>query len=113
VIAAFISKQENTDLMPKKTRKAKMRAAQRPIRVGYPVGPTSATKEPMRESFAPRATSISLVSSRSAVPMAFDYRYVFQDLRRIALLAGTFFALMFVIWFLVEVEGIHLIPGLL
>jgi hypothetical protein len=98
--------------MPKKTRKAKMRAAQRPIRVGYPAGPTALIKEPMRETIAPRAASPLSGSSRSAVPIVFDYRYVFQDLRRIALLAGTFFALMFVVWFLVVVQGIQLIPGL-
>ena len=99
--------------MPKKTRKAKMRAAQRPLRVGYPIGPTAPTMEPMREAIAPRAAAPALMSSRIAAPLVLDYRYVFRDLRRIALLAGTFFVLMFVIWFLVEVQGIHLIPGLL
>lgn len=99
--------------MPKKTRKAKMRAAQRPIRVGYPVAPTSPTAETVRESNTPRAAASTVMSSRIAAPLTVDYRYVYRDLRRIALLAGTFFVLMFVIWFLVEVQGIHLIPGLL
>jgi hypothetical protein len=99
--------------MPKKTRKAKMRAAQRPLRVGYPAGMTAPIAEPVRDAFAPRAVAPALMPSRTAAPVMFDYRYVYKDLRRIALLAGTFFVLMFVIWFIVEVQGIHIIPGLL
>jgi hypothetical protein len=99
--------------MPRKTRKAKMRAAQRPIKVGYPSGPIAPGAEPVRESLAPRTVAPAVMSSRTAAPLIFDYRYVYRDLRRIALLAGTFFVLMFVIWFLVEVQGIHIIPGLL
>lgn len=99
--------------MPKKTRKAKIRVAQRPIKVGYPVGPTTSTAETIRQPLAPRTVPAAQMSSRSAASLSVDYRYVYRDLRRIALLAGTFFALMFVIWFLVEVQGFHLIPGLL
>lgn len=96
--------------MPKKTRKAKMRAAQRPIRAAYPVMPNPPTPVPSRETSLPRPGS-STIPSRTAT-LSYDYTYVFSDLRRIALLAGFFFLLMFVIWFLVEVQGIHLIPGL-
>ncbi len=99
--------------MPKKTRKAKMRAAQRPIKVGYPAPATMPTPEPGRETFAPRAVIPTVTASRSAAAPTFNYQYVYHDLRRIALLAGTFFVLMLIIWFLVEVQGIHLIPGLL
>lgn len=98
--------------MPKKTRKAKMRAAQRPIKVGYPVMPPGGN-EPIRETLVMRPASPSSAPIKSSATAIFDYRYVFRDLRRIGLLAGTFFVLMFVIWFLVEVRGIHIIPGLL
>jgi hypothetical protein len=102
--------------MPKKTRKAKMRAAQRPIKAGYPSAAGAGAgrvAEPTRETFAPRPVAPSVTASRSASTLTFDYKYVYQDLRRIGLLAGLFFVLMFILWFLVEVQGIHLIPGLL
>ncbi len=99
--------------MPKKTRKAKMRAAQRPIRVGYPAPAAAPTTRPTRESIAPRPVGPPVMASRSVAPLTFDYKYVYQDLRRIGLLAAGFFILMFILWFLVEVQGIHIIPGLL
>lgn len=99
--------------MPKKTRKAKMRAAQRPIRVGYPAPAPSPTTGPIRESFAPRSVAPPVMASRSITTPTFDYKYVFQDLRRIGLLSVAFFGLMLILWFLVEVQGIHIIPGLL
>ncbi len=103
--------------MPKKTRKAKVRASQRPINAGYaPAGsrtaPMAPAMEPSREAFAPRVvTAPPPVVARSATPATIDYGYVYRDLRRIGLLALAFFALMFVLWFVVEVQGIHLIPG--
>jgi hypothetical protein len=99
--------------MPKKSRKAKVRAAQRPIRTTYPVGPAVTPKRQPGESMTPRAASTSAAPARTGVALTFDYQYVYKDLRRIALLAATFFGLMFIVWFLVEVQGVHLIPGLL
>ncbi len=99
--------------MPKKTRKAKVRAAQRPIRAGFPAPAPAPMPRPTRESFAPRPVAAPVMASRSVAPLTFDYKYVYQDLRRIGLLAAGFFALMFILWFLVEVQGIHIIPGLL
>ncbi len=104
--------------MPKKTRKAKIRASQRPINAGYtPVAtaPTSTeTLEPTGETFTPRAAPRPApVIGRTMPQITYDYAYVYRDLRRIGLLALTFFVLMFVLWYLVEVQGIHLIPGLL
>ena len=102
--------------MPKKTRKAKIRASQRPINVGYaPTAPApTRTMESTRESFSPRAASAqSPILSRPLAPVTYDYGYVYRDLKRIGLLALTFFVIMFVLWFLVEVQGIHIIPGIL
>ncbi len=103
--------------MPKKTRKAKIRASQRPINTGYApaaprTGPVAPTLESTRETFVPRAAAAPMpVVTRSATPASFDYGYVYRDLRRIGLLALAFFAIMFVLWYVVEVQGIHLIPG--
>lgn len=99
--------------MPKKTRKAKVRAAQRPIKSAYPIEAPVPQPQTVRQSLTPRASPSSALAARSAAPLTFDYTYVYRDLRRIGLLAGTFFVLMLIIWFLVEVQGIHIIPGLL
>ncbi len=104
--------------MPKKTRKAKIRASQRPINVGYapagpaPAAPTAPTLEPKRETYMPRPSATPApVVTRALSPATYDYTYVYRDLRRIALVAGFFFAVMLILWFVVEVQGIHLIPG--
>ncbi len=100
--------------MPKKTRKAKIRASQRPLNVGYAPSaqaPTSTLEAP-HDSFAPRpATSPTPIVGRVYAPPTWDYSYVYRDLRRIGLLAAAFFAIMFILWYVVEVQGIHLIPG--
>ncbi len=106
--------------MPKKTRKAKMRASQRAVSAGY--GPTTRTAEPLDEEFtqpvtprvaAPVMPRTVTSSSRAVAPVATDYSYVFRDLRRIALLALLFFGIMFVLYFLIEVQHIPIIPGIL
>ena len=107
--------------MPKKTRKAKMRASQRAVSTGY--APAARTVEPSDEEFtqpvAPRAASsvmprtVAAPSSRTVAPITTDYSYVFRDLRRIALLAVLFFGIMFILYFLIEVQHIPIIPGVL
>ncbi len=115
--------------MPKKTRKAKIRASQRTINPGY-VAPAPRTLEPDDQEFttpaaAPAVTSTPArvsaptvgrstapAAARGATPITLDYNYVFRDLRRIALLAVFFFAVMFALWFLIEVQHMSIIPGL-
>ncbi len=107
--------------MPKKTRKAKVRASQRAMSSGY-AAPSPRTVEPTDQDFAtpvaaqavatqtmPRPSS---AAARSATPIVYDSGYVFRDLRRIALLAIFCFGLMFVLWFLIEVQHVAIIPGL-
>ncbi len=109
--------------MPKKTRKAKIRAAQRSAGTGYAPAPSvpapsasgpsapTPTAQPGRVAPVSRGTAAP-TSLKTASPPITDYGYVFRDLRRIAALAVFFFGLMVLLWFLVEVQGIHLIPGL-
>ncbi len=107
--------------MPKKTRKAKMRASQRTIGSGYV--PAARTIEPSDEEFTQPAPArvatpvmtrtVASPSARAVVPIATDYGYVFRDLRRIALLAVLFFGIMFVLYFLIEIQHIPIIPGVL
>ncbi len=103
--------------MPKKTRKAKIRASQRAVNPNYvpaPAAPVANAPLTPRETMIPRSGSApSNLTARAFAPQTFDYGYVYRDLRRIGLLALLFFGLMLVLWFLVEVQGIHLIPGLL
>lgn len=107
--------------MPKKTRKAKIRASQRAIGSGYV--PAARTVAPADEEFTPTAPTraaapsmgrvASMSSARAIAPIVTDYSYVFRDLRRIAILAAFFFGIMFVLWFLMEVQHIPIIPGVL
>lgn len=106
--------------MPKKTRKAKMRAAQRPVTPGYvaPVPrPVEREDRPVsaRPSYASSGAPVSRSAAmpRAASPITLDYGYVFRDLRRIALLAAGFFVIMLVLWYVIEVQHISLIPGIL
>ncbi|MGB8648820.1 MAG: hypothetical protein WCF84_26520 [Anaerolineae bacterium] len=110
--------------MPKKTRKAKIRASQRAIPSGaYAPAPT--TTGPSDEEFTTATSAASVrtapamsratapASARAVSPVSVDYSYVFRDLRRIAILAAVFFALMFVLYFIVEYLHIPIIPGIL
>ncbi len=100
--------------MPKKTRKAKIRASQRPISAGPVAAPVAPSPRPEQTHEVLTARSVAPAptpTTRSVAATTWDYTYVAQDLRRIGLLAAFFFGLMFVLWFLVEVQGIHLIPG--
>jgi hypothetical protein len=100
--------------MPKKTRKAKIRAAQRPVAPGYVPAPRPADTQGRPTPYrTPVAGTIATGPIRSVISATMDYGYVFRDLRRIGLLALLFFAIMFVLWFLIEVQHIPLIPGIL
>ncbi len=108
--------------MPKKTRKAKVRASQRAVASGYRPAPVSRPVEPLDEEFdstpvapvaAPVSRSMPPASARAISPVTTDYRYVFRDLRRIAILAGLFFAIMIVLYYLIEVQHIAIIPGIM
>ncbi len=107
--------------MPKKTRKAKVRASQRAVSTGYM--PAARTIEPSDEEFTqPAPTRVAAPvttrpmpssSARAVAPIVTDYSYVFRDLRRIAVLAAVFFVIMFVLYFVIEVQHIPIIPGVL
>jgi len=89
--------------MPKKTRKAKERAAaRRRMSSGYELPPVT---EPVGERPVARPIPSAMPSprvssfTRGPAPVTFDYSYVYGDLRRIGLLAAFFFAVMLVLWF--------------
>ncbi len=84
--------------MPKKTRREKLRASRRPLNI-----PQAAPRSgPAPTTTADRPT-IAPAPTRVAVPqLTFDYHYVYNDLRRIAILAVSFFALLIVLSFVLR-----------
>lgn len=102
--------------MPKKTRKMKQRAAmRRSVVVEAPIEqediePEVKNLETEPATAAPRLTTqerpirMRQVSygSRAASPLTFDYSHIYGDLRRIALFAGFFFAVLIVLSFVIK-----------
>lgn len=89
--------------MPKKTRKMKERAAMRRALQSRPseenAANTSVTSVEeasarIRPSFAP--------SGRAITPQTFDYSHIYSDLKRIALFAGFFFAVLITLSFVIK-----------
>jgi hypothetical protein len=96
--------------VPKKTRKMKERASQRKIHVpAAPAQPSAGAVEsaPTRIAApgAPVATPARTVTparSGGPAPLTFDYTYVYRDLRRIAILAGSAFAILIILSFVIK-----------
>ena len=85
--------------MPKKTRKMKQRAAMRRStqqvqeNVAVPTAAQDDAPVRMRPTFS---------SSRPVTPFTYDYSHIYGDLRRIALFAGFFFAVLIVLSFVIK-----------
>lgn len=89
--------------MPKKSRKMKERAAQR--RVISSVQPrTNVVEPPVSSEAAPtlRMRQVAPPVSRAAPQLTFDYSHIYADLRRIAVFAGFFFAVLVVLSFVIK-----------
>ncbi|MFQ6059079.1 MAG: hypothetical protein ACE5MB_09415 [Anaerolineae bacterium] len=91
--------------MAKKSRRARRKARKgRRARRSFPRGaPTSTTVSPVavpREVRVPQ--EMALPSQRTAVDFREEYYYVYQDLKRIALLAGTMFAVLIILSFVLR-----------
>jgi len=92
--------------LPKKTapasrpdKRAKKRVMVRPAALSEPQGEAvvnrpAAAAAPMRSAWAPVARA---VSRSSGLIKDEDYRYIYSDLRRIGLLAGSLFAVLIVL----------------
>ncbi len=90
--------------MPKKTRKMKQRAAERrsslPPQMETPTGATAPTAEPT--TAAPIRTRTDFATSRVVSPITYDYSHIYSDLKRIAVFAGFFFAVLIVLSFVIK-----------
>lgn len=88
--------------MPKKTRKMKQRAA---MRRSVAVAPTPASDVEVAGASASEAIAPARLlpsSARPVTPLTFDYSHIYGDLRRIALFAGFFFAVLIVLSFVIK-----------
>ncbi len=86
--------------MPKKTRKMKQRAAQRREMLG-PYQPASAEPSAAKDA-AVVSTRSAFASARAAATFSYDYSHVYADLKRIAVLAGFFFAVLIALSFIIK-----------
>ncbi len=88
--------------MPKKTRKMKQRAAERRSMQQYaPQEPQpGAPGAPAAE--APTRTRSDFSAARVVTPLTYDYSHIYSDLKRIALFAGFFFAVLIVLSFVIK-----------
>ncbi len=87
--------------MPKKTKKMKQRAAMR--RSYQAPGQEQQVEETMAE---PAETAVRMrpttPGSRAVTPLTFDYSHIYGDLKRIALFAGFFFAVLIALSFVIK-----------
>ena len=97
--------------MPKKTRKAKERAAERRMITQSSAPPvetsTAALGGTMGASTAGSPMLRAATRTSSAIPRGdtlwlHDYEYVLTDLRRIAILAALFFVAMIALYFVIK-----------
>lgn len=87
--------------MPKKTRKMKQRAALRRSEVAQPL---ASEREENGAAASPTVAPARILSSsaRPVTPLTFDYSHIYNDLKRIALFAGFFFAVLIVLSFVIK-----------
>ncbi len=85
--------------MPKKTKKMKERAAMRreSLRAYAPASKPSAEK-----TEAASASRAAFAAPRAATTFSYDYAHVYSDLKRIAILAGFFFAVLIALSFVIK-----------
>lgn len=80
--------------MPKKSRKMKERAAMRRAVVSQSLSDTSQVADDSRPTLAP--------TTRTYTPLTFDYTHIYNDLKRIALFAIFFFAVLIALSFVIK-----------
>lgn len=87
--------------MPKKTRKMKQRAAMRRSVVdAQPTATSDAGDLPETES--PTRPILSPTTRSVVSPATYDYSHIYNDLKRIALFAVFFFAVLIALSFIIK-----------
>ena len=85
--------------MPKKTRKMKQRASSR--RVGEMLPQVEEAAGAVESAAAPARPTLSTYN-RVATPATYDYSHIYSDLKRIALFAAFFFAVLIALSFVIK-----------
>lgn len=89
--------------MPKKTRKMKQRAAMR--RAVQPLD-VQAVEDVATEAAAPEQAPVRMRTAynpaRTVTPLTFDYSHIYSDLKRIAIFAVFFFAVLIALSFVIK-----------
>ncbi|MDE3090652.1 MAG: hypothetical protein KGJ80_14855 [Chloroflexota bacterium] len=88
--------------MPKKTRKMKQRAAERRTLMQQQTAPQAAAGETAPVGDAPMRMRPEFAAGRVVTPLSYDYSHIYSDLKRIALFAGFFFAVLIVLSFVIK-----------
>ncbi len=88
--------------MPKKTRRMKQRAAERRTmqQAAPPDSVRTTASAPTAE--APTRMRSEFATTRAVTPLTYDYSHIYSDLRRIALFAGFFFAVLIILSFVIK-----------
>jgi len=81
--------------MAKKSRRARRRKRGKPV-------PKPRPKAPSMPKGAAQAPKSGIVTQEIAIDLSEEYRYVYSDLKRIAILAGTMFIVLIVLSFLIR-----------
>ena len=87
--------------MPQKTKRQKIRAARRPVNVpAAPVQPVERMPSRITRLNESSDQAVPQMAPRASVaPLNYDYSYVYRDLRRIAILAVSFFVILIALSF--------------
>ena len=83
--------------MPKKTRKMKQRAALRREAIG-----SSDVNAPEMENAAMQTAPRFTPSRVGSSAVSYDYSHIYRDLKRIAMFAAFFFAVLIVLSFVIK-----------
>ena len=88
--------------MAKKSRRAKKRSKKRSMPDGRSRQPALApSPTAVREKAALAEAKAAELAEEKAAKLAEEYRYVYSDLKRIAILAGTMLAVLIVLSFVI------------
>ena len=87
--------------MPKKTRKMKLRAAERRgMQIAPGEGGGAMPGVPSAET--PMRTRADIAAARVTTALTYDYSYIYGDLRRIAIFASIFFVILIALSFIIK-----------
>lgn len=88
--------------MPKKTRRMKLRSAERRESLRQLAPDSTTVAAPAGQAAAPPRMRSDFGASRAAPPISYDYSHIYGDLKRIALFAGFFFAVLIALSFVIK-----------